>query len=138
MEKLLLALLPFTQKLDIIDNQHINRAKLALKANQITLFYCPDEPVDKIFAAEELYHGIIEPASGLEANRLQKMGFTQAGAAINKQWIISIARRLANGHTTGIGKPVAGPDDKIIKSIIRMKPQSGQRITRISFCFCTV
>ena len=53
------------------------------------------------------------------------MGLSQTGASVDKKRIISIAGRLAYRDTTGVSKPVARPDYKIIESIIGVEFQAG-------------
>ena len=50
-EKFLLALLAFPQKLHVIDNKGIDGAEPALEAGQIALFDCLDKTIHKFFAA---------------------------------------------------------------------------------------
>jgi hypothetical protein len=56
---------------------------------------------------------------------MQKMCLAQTGVSIDKKGIISIAGRLAYSNTTGVSKPVARPNYKIIESIIRMEFEAG-------------
>ena len=51
MEEFLLALLAFAQELDVVDYEDINGSKLVLKAGQISLFDCANEPVDEVLTA---------------------------------------------------------------------------------------
>ncbi len=51
MEKFLLALLALPQELNVVNNEHINRAKLPLEARHVALLDCGDKPVDKFLAA---------------------------------------------------------------------------------------
>jgi len=60
-------------------------------------------------------------AFDLVADRLKQVGFAQSGIPIDKQWIISIARRLAYCYAACVGEPIAGADDKILKGIIGVK-----------------
>lgn len=52
---------------------------------------------------------------------MQKMGFSQAGIAVNKKRIVGISRRLTYRNTACLSKSVARPYDKIIKGIVRVK-----------------
>jgi len=50
-EEFLLALLAFSQELDVVNYEGIDGSELALKAGQISLFNCTDKAVDEVLAA---------------------------------------------------------------------------------------
>jgi hypothetical protein len=121
MEKLLLALFLLSQKLHVIDYQHIHGAELVLKARQIPLLYGTYESVDKLLTAQELNYRPVYLAPGLMADGVQKVRFAKTGTAVEKQGIIRVAGRLTHGKTTGLSKPVAWPNYEILKRIVRMQ-----------------
>ncbi len=60
MEEFLLTLLTLTQELDVIDNERINGAKLALKTSQVSLLDRSYKSIDEIFAIQQLDYRAIE------------------------------------------------------------------------------
>jgi len=90
-EEFFLALLTFPQELNIVDYQRINSTKLALKAGQISFLDCSNKPVDEIFTTQKLDDLAIKFPLGFETDSLQEMGFSQAGVAVNKKWVVGIA-----------------------------------------------
>jgi hypothetical protein len=84
-----------------------------------------------------LNYGSVESSLGLKAHRLQKMGLTQAGVSINEKRIIGFARRVTYRNTTGVSKPIAWANYKILKGIIRMKPKRWPSMSRtLLTCLC--
>ena len=49
------------------------------------------------------------------------MSFTQAGIAVNEEWIVSIAEGLTYGDAACMCEAVAWPDDEIFEGVIRMQ-----------------
>ena len=55
------------------------------------------------------------------SNRVHEMRLAQTDAAVNKQRIVSLGRLFGYGQRSGMGKAVAGADDKGIKRILRIQ-----------------
>ncbi len=120
-EEFLLALLALTEKLDIIDDEHINGAELALKAGEVALLNCADESVDEILTAEKLNYHFSVLVFAFFADCVQQVCFTQAGIAIKEKRIVGIAGRLADGDAGCVGEAIARADNEIRKRIIGMQ-----------------
>ena len=48
---------------------------------------------------------------------MQKVGLTQADAAVDQQGIIGLGGGVGHGQAGGLGQAVAGTDYKIIKAV---------------------
>jgi len=121
MEKFFLTLLSFPQKLYIIDNQHIHRAVQILKIRQLSFFDGADEAVDKRLTTEELYRQSRLIPQAFMTDRVQQMGFAQAGIAVQKQGIVNRPGILADGDAACMGQPIARPDHETLEGIIRVQ-----------------
>jgi len=121
MEKFLLALFALPEELDIIDDEHVNTAKLSLETEQITFLDCVDESVYEVFTTEQLNDCVGELSPRFAADGLQEMGFSEAGIAIDKKRVVGIAGRLADGNTACMRKSIARTDDEVIKGVIRVE-----------------
>lgn len=52
------------------------------------------------------------------SNRVHEMRLTQANAAVDKQRVIGLGRLFSYSQRSGMGKAVAGTDDKGIKGVL--------------------
>ncbi len=121
MEEFLLALLALTEELDVVDDEHIDGAELALKAGEVALLDCADEAVDEIFAAQKLNYHFAVPAFAFFADGVQEVRFAEAGIAVKKERIVGIAWRLADGDAGCVGEAIARADNEIRKGVIGMQ-----------------
>ena len=60
---------------------------------------------------------------GVVADRVKQMGLSQADIAIEKKRIVDHAGILAGGDTACVSQPVARPDHKTLKGIIRVQTE---------------
>lgn len=77
-EELLLAMLSLAEELDVVDDEHIYGAELALEAGQVAGLDGPDEAVDELFATEELDYGAVGFRVRIETDGVKEVGLSEA------------------------------------------------------------
>jgi len=127
MEKLLLTLLAFAEKLDVVDDEDIDAPMLILEIGQPALFNRADKTVDELFAAQKADGQIAVVFAGGMADGMKKMSFAQSHAAVQKEGVVNCAGILTDGNAAGMCQAIAGTDDEIVKRIIGMQTQTVQR-----------
>ena len=122
MEELLFGLDLRREELDVVDEQDVVAAVVALEALHRAVADCPHELV------RERLDGRVadgEPtAVGLNVvpDRVQEVGFTDAGRAIDEQRVVGLPGQLGDGERGRMREPVRIADDELPEGVLRVEP----------------
>jgi len=119
-EEFFLAVLPLAEELDVVDNEHVNGAAVALKLWEGSFFDCGDEGVYELFAAQEADEGIGEFFLCFAADGVEEMCFSESDAAVEKQRVVCCSGCVADGDAACVCEPVCRSDDEVFKCVIGM------------------
>ena len=56
------------------------------------------------------------------ADRVQEVGLTEAGVAIDEQWVVRLGGGLGDRDCGGMGKAVARADDECLEGVLGVQP----------------
>ena len=92
MEELFLRTLLVGEELDVIDQQRVDRTVVALKLFDGIVLQRFDHVLYEAFRVHVDHFGVGLARHDAVADRVQQVGFTQAGAAIQEQRVVGAAR----------------------------------------------
>src|SRR2546423_12241848 len=113
------------KKLDIIDEQKIGLAIALSEFDEITVLDRIDELVDELFTREVDHLHVFSFRPHILPDGLHQMGFAQANAAVNEQWIVRARRRLRDGKTGGMRDFIVRADDERLECVPRIQSWNG-------------
>ena len=64
------------------------------------------------------------------SDSVEKVGFPQPHAPVDKEGIVILCRRVGNSQTGRLGKLVAGSHDKIIERVFGVEERQGEDAVR--------
>ena len=120
MEKFFLSLFFFVEKLNIIDEQDVNRAVFLAESFRISFDDGINKFVGKFFTryVENAHIGII--ADDLVADGVHEVGFAKADAAVHKERIIDGTGRFRYGERRCVCEAVGITNNEFIEGIVRV------------------
>ncbi len=121
MEELFLRRLFAGEKLNVVDQQHVDLAIAIAKLRRAIVLQRDDELVGELLARDVDDVGSEVVLNDAMADRVHEVGLSQADAAVEKERIVGVRRGAGDGLRRGVGEPVGVADDKLFKSITCIK-----------------
>ena len=121
MEELLLGALLLREELDVVDEQHVDVAKLVAEAGHLVVAQRVDHLVGELLAGDIADGGLRLAALDLVADGLHQMGLAHADAAVEEERVVGLGRTLGHGLAGGVGKLVAAADDEGVEGVARVE-----------------
>ena len=118
MEKLLLGPLLAGDELDVVDEKRIDIPVLFPEFLHLVVTDRVDHFIHELLGRDIEHVSRGDELQGVEADGIEKMGLSETHAAINEKRIVILCRCLGNGDGSGMGKLIAGADDKTIKIVV--------------------
>ncbi|MNH16116.1 hypothetical protein D3C79_757460 [compost metagenome] len=118
MEELFLRTLFIGKKLDVIDQQRIDRTVITLKFFNGIVLQGFDHVLNKAFRVHIDHFGVGLAGHDAVAYRVQQVSFTQAGAAIQEQRVIGAARVIRHLAGRRARQLVGFTLNKVIKGML--------------------
>ena len=125
MEEFLLGGFLAGDKLDIIHQEQIRFPVFGAEFDVFTVFDGINQLVCKLvsFDIDNVGIGIFLPDA--VGDGIQKVGFSHAGRAVDKQWIVNLSRRFAHRNGSRMGEAVGGSHHEIVKGKLGIEIHGG-------------
>src|SRR5690606_7643686 len=75
--------------------------------------------VHELVAGDVVQPNLRIASHGCLADGVEQVRFAQADAAMNEERVVRLAEFLSDGECGGMGQPISGADDKVLKRVIR-------------------
>ena len=102
------------------------------KLHQITVLDRIDELVDEKLTGEIHHLRVFFLRPHILTDRLHQMRFTQADAAVNKEWIVSARRRLRDSETGGMRNLVVRTDHERFERVPWVESERARACFRVA------
>ncbi len=120
-EELLLGALFSGEKLDVIDQQHVDAAEAIAETHHLVVLDGVDHLVGEFFGGEIDDGAVRLTQLDLMANRLHQMGLAHSDAAIEEERIVCLAGSRGDGESGGMGELVSAANDEAAEGVTRVE-----------------
>src|SRR5437764_11198340 len=123
-EELFLHPLFISQELNIVNQQNVNIAELGPERDPPGITQRINQFIGEFFTGNVADGSLRLAALDFVANGLHQVGLPHSHTAIEKQRIVSLGRPFSHRLRGGMGKLIAGANDKRLKSVFRIELRS--------------
>src|SRR5437764_53629 len=120
-KEFLLRSLLASEKLDVVNQEKISLAIALPEFDEITVLDRVDEFVDEQLTRDVEHLHVFSFRPHILPDGLHQMGFAQANAAVNEQWVVRARRRLRDGKTGGMRDFIVWADDERLECVSRIQ-----------------
>ena len=133
MEELLLRPLLVGQKLDVVDQQHVDRPVALAEGRHAVETDRVDQVVDELLRREVQDLQVRLPVEDAVADGVHQVRLAEAHAAVEEQRVVAVRRARRHGHRRGVGELVGAADDEGLEAVPRVELRQGPRIRPFVF-----
>ena len=132
-EELFLRRLFAGKKLDVVDEQHVDLTVAIAKLRRAVVLQRDDELVGKLLAGEvdDVRGQII--LNDAMTDRVHQVRLPETDAAVEEERVVGVRRCAGDGLRRGVREAVGVADDKLFKSITRIKVGGTELFKRTQF-----
>ena len=127
-EELLLRALLVGEELDVVDQQHVDRAvalaEVGMRSKRIELI----SSLTNCSAARYSTRSCGSRAQDLVADRVQQVGLAEAHAAVEEERVVAVRRVLGDGARGGVGELVRLADHEGAEHVLRVEVRRGDEL----------
>jgi len=113
------------EKLDIVNQQHVDMAVSLTELGQAILLQCLDKLVGEFFGRKVRHPSIGIVAQNRVANRVHEVGFAQAGVAVNEKRVVGLRGGLSDRQSSGVRHLVIRTNDKCFERVPNIERSGG-------------
>ena len=132
-EELFLHALFIGQELNIVDQQDVNIAELVPERDHPVITQRINQFIREFFTGNVADGSLGLAALDFMANGLHQVGLPHSHTTIEKQRIVSLGRPFSHRLRGGMGKLIAGANDKCLKSVFRIELRSRVPVEALLF-----
>ena len=120
-EELFLCSLLACEKLDVVDEQHVDGAVAVAKGRHAVEADRVDQLVDEVLGRDVLQPEHSPRSRDAVADRVHEVGLSKTRAPVDVQRIVGMGRFLGDGQRRRVGELIGIPDDERLERVARVE-----------------